>query len=247
MRQLPNRPDLDAVTQKKLSAATKAIESADDPKAVAEKKCESARQAKWFKPVTAALKQLAGPGERCMWCSGSESSQVEHYRPKSEFPNAAMSWTNFLWSCGLCNQHKGSRFPPQTEPGGQLVNPLEDNVWDFFYIDQFGHLSPRWDVAANGLDPRAAKTVEILKLSNPEERQALITSRRERRRDLVKQVKRAAQAFERGELTTEDLREELADWIAQPYQLDVADYFLNGPGREEEPFRAFFGIIDGAT
>lgn len=244
MRRLSARPELDRTTRRKLVAKTKAIKTAEDPKSAAKRIYKASREAKWFETVTSLLKSVAGPGERCMFCSGSESSQVEHFQPKAIFPKLAMSWSNFLWVCGICNLHKGDRFPPKTEPGGQLINPIEEDAWDYFYIDQFGHLTPKWNKDINDVDPRAASTAEILKLSDPEVRQGLIDSRRERRRDLVKQVKRSIQGYEQGTLTRDDLEQELAEWKLQPFQLDVADYFLNGPGRDEEPFKAFFTIMN---
>lgn len=247
MRQITSRSKLSAATQQRLADKTAAVKVADDPKGEADKSYKSARSAKWFKPVVQALQAMAGPGERCMLCSGSESSQVEHYRPKAVFPELAFDWSNYLWVCGLCNQHKGDRFPPDTEEGGQLINPIDDDVWKYFYIDQFGNLSAQWNAELNDIDPRAAKTAAILKICDPEVRQGLIDSRRARRRDLIKQVKRALRDHAAGTRTIEDLRTELEDWLSQPFQFDVADYFLNGPGREESPFNEFFELIESSN
>ncbi|MEI7955810.1 MAG: HNH endonuclease [Verrucomicrobiota bacterium] len=150
MRSLPNKRSRFAKGLKaKLKEETDAIGKAADPKAEAERRYDNARQTLWFKPVVDKLKRLSGKGQRCMYCSGSEASDVEHYRPKAVFPTLAMTWENYLWICTPCNRHKGNRFPPITEPGGEFVNPLQEDVWRFFFIDEFGFLSPlyRFDVA----------------------------------------------------------------------------------------------------
>jgi 5-methylcytosine-specific restriction endonuclease McrA len=74
-----------------------------------------------------------------MLCSGSESSDVEHFMPKALYPSQAMNWENYLWACGICNRLKGNQFP---EEGRHLINPLDENVWTFFFIDEFGLLTP---------------------------------------------------------------------------------------------------------
>ncbi len=241
MRQLPKRPELPARTKARLEQATIGIAGATDKKAEARKRYENARGAAWFRPVVDRLRQLSGPGERCMFCSGSESSEVEHYRPKSVFPELAMTWENFLWSCGVCNLAKGNRFPPDTETGERLINPIDENVWDFFSLDEFGNLLPKWRLDLDDLDPRAVSTRNVLKL----DRQLLQESRYQRRRELVQGVGDSLAQFDRGELTMADLVERRKAWLEAPFQPDVADYYLNGPGGDQEPFARFLREIRG--
>jgi hypothetical protein len=42
------------------------------------------------------------------------------------------------------------------------------------------------------------------------------------------------------------LRNEIAELRSEPFQADVADYFLNGPGRAKEPFKSLL-IAAGET
>jgi uncharacterized protein (TIGR02646 family) len=173
-----------------------------------------------------------------MYCSGSESSQVEHYRPKAVFPDQAMTWSNFLWSCSVCNHHKRDRFPPHTEPGAQILDPSSDQVWKHFFIDEYGNLCPRWNTRANRLDARAEMTVDVLGL----DRDALQTRRQTRLEELKLQVADAIRARRSDHLSAHDLRERLQGWLVAPFQPDVADYFLRGPGRTEEPFKTFLRL-----
>jgi len=52
---------------------------------------------------------------KCAFCEAKmshvSSPHVEHYRPKSQFPNQMFDWQNWLLSCGRCNDNKWAHFP----------------------------------------------------------------------------------------------------------------------------------------
>lgn len=172
-----------------------------------------------------------------MGCSGSEAAQVEHFRPQAKFPELALHWENLLWLCGLCNLTKGVRFNEDTAP----INPIDDEVWDHFFVDEFGHLCARWNATLDGLDPRALHTIELLGL----DRQVLQEARLARLIDLRQKVRDGLQLLRDQRLTLEDLERRVLEWFEQPFQPDVADYFFEGPGRldEAEPFKQFFDTL----
>jgi hypothetical protein len=174
-----------------------------------------------------------------MFCSGSESSQIEHFKPKKQFPLFAMTWGNFVWVCGICNLCKGERFPPNVEFNAALINPMEENAWDFFFIDEFGQITPRWVPALNDYDPRANATATIFGLG----RDALQQSRLYRLESLKQSINDSINLLREGVLTTEELRQRVTVWVEEPVQQDVADYFLRGPGRNEPPFNDLFALI----
>lgn len=170
-----------------------------------------------------------------MYCSGSESAQVEHYRPKATFPELALQWENFLWICGICNQAKGNRFANAALPP---LNPIAENPWDHFFIDQFGNLTPKWDPAIDDFSPRAKWTIELMNL----DRQALQESRQERLADLRGKVEDSLALLASGQLTLDELELRMLSWLEQPFQPDVADYFLAGPGADD-PHERFSELI----
>jgi hypothetical protein len=241
MRTLPKPQPLQKPLVDRLANETDAIKKAVDPKAEADKRYGNARKTRWFAPVVKELGRLAGPGERCMFCSGSEASDVEHFRPKAIFPEVAMTWENTLWSCTPCNRSKLNRFPPDTGPGGQFVNPLYENVWDFFFIDPFGMLTPRYDRAAKSPNERAVTTRDFLSLN----RDAVQVSRQQRLRNLKEAVADTLNLIEAKKLTKKAARKRVETWRSESWQPDVADYFLVGPGRNESPFKEFFAKLFG--
>ena len=239
MRRFPKRPDLPQNVLKKLTAETVAITSHTAPKLEAKRRYENARIANWFRPLIKELQVLSGPGQRCMLCSGSEASDVEHYRPKSIFPELVLTWENFLWSCTPCNRGKHNRFPPITETGGRFINPLDEDVWDFFFIDEFGLLTPCYDVSIGALNERAVTTRDFLDLN----REAVQESRKMRLDDLRSQIAVTLRLLSLGQLSKDQVHEKIANWRKQPFQPDVADYFLNGPGMIESPFKNLFDAL----
>ena len=239
MRPLPKRPSPSKPLARKLAEKSEEISRSTDRTAGAQRIYESSRKTKWFAEVPRLLGTMAGQGERCMLCSGSESSDVEHFWPKAVYPEKAMSWDNFLWACTPCNRRKGDRFPLDDQGEPLLLNPVEDPVWEHFYIDQFGNLSAKWDVSANALDRRALETVETVGL----DRQILQEGRLSRLHDLIEKVEDTLDRLGRGSLTVASAKARVLRWRRQPFHPDVADYFLNGPGREALPFRTLFHFL----
>jgi len=52
---------------------------------------------------------------KCAYCEARMAHvsppHVEHYRPKSKFPDRMFDWQNWLLSCGRCNDIKWAHFP----------------------------------------------------------------------------------------------------------------------------------------
>lgn len=52
---------------------------------------------------------------KCAFCEAKMAHvshpHVEHYRPKSRFPDLMFDWQNWLLSCGRCNDAKWAHFP----------------------------------------------------------------------------------------------------------------------------------------
>ena len=236
----PDAPAPDSSTGRKLARKVVEILRAANRAKKAESLWGASRSTTWFREgVVARLKDAAGPGEPCMYCDAGEASDVEHFKPKGSFPELAFEWGNYLWVCGVCNStYKGVRFPPVTELGEPILHPYHDNVWDHFYIDEFGHLNEILDSQGNKL-PRAVSTLDVLRL----DREALNVRRHDRLRQLRDAINDSLARFQSGEIDVGRLRGRMAEWIADSLQPDVAQYFLQGPGRTEQPFSEILNIV----
>ena len=101
--------------------------------------------------------------------------------------------------------------------------------------DEYGNLTPKWRTDLNSLDPRAKSTVENLAL----DRDALQQTRQQRIQDLKVRIEDSLSRHRAGELSQAQLEGRCREWRKQPFQPDVADYFLAGPGKDKNPFREF--------
>lgn len=102
--------------------------------------------------------QLAEEGfHQCVYCAipdaalgGIRNFHVEHYRPKSRFPDLENSISNLFYACPICNTFKGSDWP--AEPNHEIqsyLNPCESNYTELFTINfQTGEIEGS-DVASN--------------------------------------------------------------------------------------------------
>jgi uncharacterized protein (TIGR02646 family) len=103
------------------------------------KKSKTKAEAKYRHPRIKEALKTAFSG-KCAYCESHvvhiDYGDIEHFRPKSKFPELCFHWKNLLLSCGICNDtaHKGDHFP-DSEEGGPLVNPADENPDEFFYFE----------------------------------------------------------------------------------------------------------------
>lgn len=60
---------------------------------------ENARRSAAVRTAEATLKRMAGATERCMYCEDSHGTDIEHFRPKTPFPQYLFIWPNMLLCC----------------------------------------------------------------------------------------------------------------------------------------------------
>jgi uncharacterized protein (TIGR02646 family) len=76
--------------------------------------------------------------QKCCYCeaklniSGNDM-EVEHFLPKSAFPDKAVEWENLLPACGHCNGTKND-LNPQITP---IIHPVHDNPQDHLKMTSF--------------------------------------------------------------------------------------------------------------
>lgn len=150
-----------------------------------------------FDTVKMTLASMCSGACRCMYCEDSSASEIEHFHPKSFYPNFVFAWLNYLYSCGPCNRTKLSHFRilsvsgefvdlfrmrrgSAVEPATGapvLLNPRVEDPLAFLSLDLVDtfHFVPRH--AKGTLEQaRAQYTITLLKLNM---REILPVARRE--------------------------------------------------------------------
>lgn len=92
---------------------------------------------------------FSSSSKKCAFCecipeSGGGYVQVEHFHPKSVYPDECFSWVNFLPCCGICNTNKGILDTKLTE----IINPYDENPNNSFHISFLKVLPNEGDVKA---------------------------------------------------------------------------------------------------
>lgn len=172
------------------AALTKKGEYAAQVKAV-EELWENRRKTQWFGAVELALQSMcSGPTQRCLYCEDAPIQGIDHFHPKTLYPELAFSWENFVSACQSCNGPKSNHFPlidcatlaeitsqrPPLPGHPMLINPRTEDPFDYLVLDirdtfQFWP-RPRKETCEWF---RADRTIEILALNS---RTELIEGRR---------------------------------------------------------------------
>src|ERR1022692_1919930 len=61
-----------------------------------------------FGVIRRTLASMCAGACRCMYCEDSAANEVEHFRPKTFYPELVFVWLNYLYTCGPCNRVKRS-------------------------------------------------------------------------------------------------------------------------------------------
>lgn len=113
----------------------------------------------------------AQTAEHCSFCDafpvrGVSNETVEHFRPKSRYPELAYSWSNLYYCCDACQSAKGEKWDDL------LINPDADDFACSRYFEfdfTTGEIKPN---AMSGVQDqqRAIKTIELYGLDSPHRR-----------------------------------------------------------------------------
>ena len=101
--------------------------------------------------------------DKCAFCEckpgdGGNAIQVEHFYPKSLYPECCFSWENFLPACGRCNTAKGILDTKTT----LILNPYFDDPQKYLTLSSLRlRLKPLKDNA------RARTTINEVNLNSP--------------------------------------------------------------------------------
>ena len=104
---------------------------------------------------------FASSHHKCAFCEckpgESGNMEVEHFEPKSLYPDLTFEWDNLLPSCRKCNEHKLG-FDTRTDP---IINPaIEDPEQLLTYL----HLRIK-PLAGSGQERKAQQTIDVCNLN----------------------------------------------------------------------------------
>lgn len=141
---------------------------ADDDATAARSLWANYRQSARARPVVAKLRLMAGPRDRCFYCSDSRAVDIDHFDPITRHPSLAFVWSNMLWVCVNCNRRKASKsVRAPDEVTAALLDPTQVDPWaHFVFIGTTGLLAPRF--AEDTYDGLAQSTLDILPPLNDE-------------------------------------------------------------------------------
>lgn len=173
MRKLQRKP-----LSKKSTAALQAL-TAQVQRARSAKARQSAAARHWnnkpraaFNEVKEKLSAMATGRSRCMYCEDSAGTDIEHFHPKSKYPERAFRWDNYLWACSHCNSNQKRTQFPLLRGRPALIDPTA--------IDPAAHLQL---VPSTGefvaIGPLGQKSIEVFGLNDHRAPRDLPRGRRE--------------------------------------------------------------------
>ena len=100
----------------------------------------------------------------CAYCEEICKGEVDHFRPKSRFPELVYDWSNWLFACHDCNQAKGGKWPVEgyVDPCAYSESAHPEQYFDFDVLT--AEMLPQKGLSKWRLS-RAQKTIIDLRLN----------------------------------------------------------------------------------
>ena len=104
--------------------------------------------------------------ECCAYClsyelisGGEENFELDHFKPKSKFPELTTKFSNIYYSCSVCNWYKGNIWPSQEliEQGQEFIDYCKTNFSTHFIEQDNGIWKP--------ITPTGEYTIKKLRLN----------------------------------------------------------------------------------
>lgn len=159
-----------------------------------------------------------------MYCLDSHGTDIEHYWPKTPYPDKMFVWPNLLLCCTECGRLKGSSFP-LAAGAPLLIDPTAENPWEHVDFDTItGNLTAKF--TQEGVeDPKGRETVALLRLNR---REALAIGYRRTWRRLSGIV--------RTYMDRTAVRSQLVEDLVEADDHGLLGWCIHGGGRDEPLF-----------
>lgn len=70
------------------------------------------------------------------WFGGKTNFQIDHFKPKSKFPDLETDYNNLVYSCSFVNRAK-------SDDVGSYIDPVDEDYNTHFYRDELGNIYPK--------------------------------------------------------------------------------------------------------
>lgn len=101
---------------------------------------------------------------KCAYCGSklgiTDHGYIEHFYPRSIYPEKSLDLDNLLIACQICNVSKSAKFPLDDNGKPLLLNPRTDSYGEHIALSDDGLLHSKSE--------RGAATIEILNLNRSE-------------------------------------------------------------------------------
>ena len=101
----------------------------------------------------------------CAYCENGTKGQIDHFRPKSRWPELVYHWSNWLFACSDCNNGKSDKWPicGYVNPCAETATEIPENYFDFNF--ETGEILPKDDLSPTRYE-KARKTIDDLGLND---------------------------------------------------------------------------------
>ena len=69
------------------------------------------------------------------WFGGKSNFHIDHFLPRSKYPELECKYSNLVYSCSFVNRAK-------SDDEGSYLDPCDNDFNDFFYRDEHGNIYP---------------------------------------------------------------------------------------------------------
>ena len=104
----------------------------------------------------------------CGYCEETSRGEVDHFRPKSRFPELVYEWSNWVLACHDCNHAKGDQWPPggYADPCARSRSARPEGFFDFDVVT--GEMVPRTGLS-RARRAKALRTIGSLSPNPPKD------------------------------------------------------------------------------
>jgi uncharacterized protein (TIGR02646 family) len=222
------RLDLDAGVQADLDSRQAALDRRRGEATLdVQTEWRNARQTHTLACVLATLRSMMGDRQRCMYCLDSHGTDIEHFWPKTTYPERMFVWLNFLLCCAECGRFKADQFP-LSDGQPSLIDPTVEDPWLHLDFDpRTGNIVARFNPNRADYSEKGSKTVEVLHLDR---REALAAG-------CQRTFRRLARAVEEALGRTAPSAEPLLAALREADDHGLLGWCFCAGGQNETPFR----------